>query len=81
MLFMVDEIMTSREACDRWGITQEALRMKLKRSKDCELVYKMIRDGKLKYYIQIDKKRGQWILTVEAKKILFSQSNRSFIKK
>ncbi|HDR3920579.1 TPA: MarR family transcriptional regulator, partial [Bacillus anthracis] len=71
MLFMLDEIMTPREACDRWGITQEALRMKLKRGKDSELVDKLIREGKLKYYRPIEKKRGEWILTVEAMKILF----------
>ncbi|KLA29213.1 hypothetical protein B4077_0812 [Bacillus cereus] len=33
MLFMLDEIMTPREACDRWRITQDALRMKLRRVK------------------------------------------------
>lgn len=38
MLFMLDEVMTPREACDRWGITQDALRMKLKRGKDNKLV-------------------------------------------
>ncbi|AFH87163.1 hypothetical protein DJ42_5383 (plasmid) [Bacillus anthracis] len=78
---MLDEIMTPREACDRWGITQEALRMKLKRGKDSELVDKLIREGKLKYYRPIEKKRGEWILTVEAMKILFPKSNRSFIIK
>lgn len=81
MLFMLDEIMTPREACDRWGITQEALRMKLKRGKDSELVDKLIREGKLKYYRPIEKKRGEWILIVEAMKILFPKSNRSFIIK
>ncbi len=34
--------MTPREVSDRWGITQEALRMKLKRDKDKILVDELI---------------------------------------
>ncbi len=71
MLFMLDEIMTPREACDRWHITQEALRMKLKRVRDSELVSRLIKEGKLKYYKPEGKQRGEWILTVEAMNILF----------
>ncbi|WP_179879189.1 hypothetical protein [Bacillus cereus] len=33
MFFNLDEIMTTKEASDRWRITQIALRMKLKRSR------------------------------------------------
>lgn len=73
MMFMLDEIMTPREACDRWGITQEALRMKLKRIKDSELVGELIKEGKLKYYKPEEKQRGEWILTVEAMNVLFPQ--------
>lgn len=47
---MLDEIMTHREACDRWGITQEALRIKLKRGKDNKLIDELIEGGKIKYY-------------------------------
>ncbi len=79
MLFMLDEIMTPREACDRWGVTQEALRMKLKRVKDSELVDKLIKEGKLKYYRPVEKQRGEWILTVEAMKILFPKNHRSLM--
>ncbi|WP_438825400.1 hypothetical protein [Bacillus sp. JJ927] len=32
MLFRLYEIMTPREVSDRWGITPDTLRMKLKRS-------------------------------------------------
>lgn len=71
MLFMLDEVMTPREACDRWGITQDAFRMKLKRSKQDGLVSKLIGEGKLKYYKPEEKQRGEWILTVEAMNILF----------
>lgn len=71
MLFMLEEIMTPREACDRWGITQEALRMKLKRGKDNNLVDKLIAGGKIKYYKPEGKQRGEWILTVEAMDFLF----------
>ncbi len=71
MLFMLDEVMTPREACDRWGITQDALRMKLKRGKDNKLVDELIKDGKIKYYKPEGKQRGEWILTIEAMNILF----------
>lgn len=66
MLFMLEEIMTAREACDRWGITQEALRMKLKRGKDKKLVAELIKGGEIKYYKPEGKKRREWILPVEA---------------
>lgn len=58
MLFMLNEIMIPRKARDRWGITQEALRMKLK-------------SGKIKYYKPEGKQRGEWILTIEAMGLLF----------
>ncbi|MGR5965486.1 helix-turn-helix domain-containing protein [Bacillus cereus] len=77
MLFMLDEIMTPREACDRWGVTQEALRMKLKRGKDSKLVDELIREGKLKYYRPEEKQRGEWILTAEAMNILFPKREKS----
>ncbi|PRT33862.1 helix-turn-helix domain-containing protein [Bacillus wiedmannii] len=76
MLFMLDEIMTPREACDRWGITQDALRMKLKRSKDNKLVDELIKGGKIKYYKPEGKQRGEWILTVESMGLLFPQKNK-----
>ncbi|EJP83497.1 MULTISPECIES: helix-turn-helix domain-containing protein [Bacillus cereus group] len=71
MLFMLNEIMTPREACDRWGITQDALRMKLKRAKKEGLVGRLIEEGKMKYYKPEEKQRGDWILTVEAMSVLF----------
>lgn len=74
MLFMLDEIMTPREACNRWGITQDALRMKLKRSKQDGLVSKLIDEGKLKYYKPEEKLRGEWVLTIEAMNILFPKN-------
>lgn len=78
MLFMLDEIMTPREACDRWGVTQEALRMKLKRSKESKVVDELIREGKLKYYRPEEKQRGEWIITSEAMNILFHKNNRRY---
>lgn len=75
MLFMLDEIMTPREACDRWGITQEALRMKLKRAKEGELVRNLVEEGRMKYYKPEGKQRGEWILTVEAMTVLFPKNN------
>ncbi|MEX0379473.1 MarR family transcriptional regulator [Bacillus sp. S4] len=75
MLFMLEEIMTPREACDRWGITQEALWMKLKRGKDKKLVDELIKGGKIKYYKPEGKQRGEWILTVEAMGLPFPKRN------
>lgn len=63
MLFMLDEIMTPSEACNRWGITQ-----------DDGLVNKLIEEGKLKYYKPEEKLRGEWILTIEAMNILFPKN-------
>ncbi|MDK7443485.1 helix-turn-helix domain-containing protein [Bacillus paranthracis] len=71
MLFMLDEVMTPREACDRWGITQDALRMKIKRLKKEGRMSKLIEEGKIKYYKPEEKQRGEWILTVEAMNVLF----------
>lgn len=65
---MLDEIMTPREASDRWRITPDTLRMKLKRS---DKVANLIKEGKLKYYKPDGKERGEWILTVEAMDVLF----------
>ncbi|ARJ25935.1 hypothetical protein B7492_33415 (plasmid) [Bacillus mycoides] len=74
MLFMLNEIMTPREACDRWGITQDALRMKLRRAKKEGLVGRLIEEGKMKYYKPEEKQRGDWILTVEAMSVLFPKN-------
>ncbi|MED1304783.1 hypothetical protein BK704_01425 [[Bacillus thuringiensis] serovar konkukian] len=74
MLFMLNEVMTTREACDRWGITQDALRMKLRRAKKEGLVGRLIEEGKIKYYKPEEKQRGDWILTVEAMSVLFPKN-------
>ncbi|WP_430477217.1 hypothetical protein [Bacillus cereus] len=71
MLFTLDEIMTPREACDRFGITLDSLHMKLSRLKDSELLNELIKDGKAKYYKPEGKKRGEWIFTVEAMEVLY----------
>ncbi|MDO8156048.1 MarR family transcriptional regulator [Bacillus toyonensis] len=74
MLFMLEEIMTPREACDRWGITQDALRMKLKRVKKEGIVDRLIEEGKVKYYKPEGKKRGESLFTVEAMHILYPKN-------
>jgi DNA-binding transcriptional ArsR family regulator len=68
--------MIPREAANLWQVTQEALRMKLKRIKDSELVDELIREGKLKYYKPEEKQRKEWIITAEVIKILFPKNNR-----
>lgn len=72
MLFMLDEVMTTREASDRWGVTSDALRMKLKHSSKIPSLKK---EGKLKYYRSEGNARGEWILTVEAMNVLFPRSD------
>jgi hypothetical protein len=79
MLFMLEEIMTPREPCDRWRITQEALRMKLKRGKDNKLVDGLIKSGKIKYYKPEEKQRREWILTVEAMDFLFPKNRKKVL--
>ncbi|MGH0589657.1 helix-turn-helix domain-containing protein [Bacillus mycoides] len=71
MLFTLDEIMTPREACDRWGVTLDSLHMKLSRLKDSDLLNGLIKEGKAKYYKPEGKKRGEWIFTVEAMEVLY----------
>jgi len=68
LLFMLDEVMTPREACDRRGVSLEALRMKLKHSNKVDA---LIKEGKLKYYRAEGHVRGEWILTIEAMNVLF----------
>ncbi len=42
MLFTLDEIMTPREACDRWEITLDNLHMKLNRLKNSDVLNGLI---------------------------------------
>jgi len=65
MLFTLDEIMTPREACDRWEITLDNLHMKLNRLKNSDVLNGLIKEGKAKYYKPEGKKRGEWIFTIE----------------
>lgn len=58
MLFTLDEIMTPREACDRWEITLYNLHMKLNRLKNSDVLNGLIKEGKAKYYKPEGKKRG-----------------------
>ena len=64
MLFTLDEIMTTREACDRWEITLDNLHMKLNRLKNSDVLNGLIKEGKAKYYKPEGKKR-EWIFTIE----------------
>ncbi|AFU17591.1 helix-turn-helix domain-containing protein [Bacillus toyonensis] len=77
MIFTLDEIMTPREACDRWGIALDSLHMKLNRLKNSDALNGLIKDGKAKYYKPGGKQRGEWIFTVEAMEVLYSGENVS----
>ncbi len=71
MLFTLDEIMTPREACDRLGVSLDSLHMKLNRLKNSDMLKRLIKDGKAKYYKPEGKQRGEWIFTVEAMEELY----------
>lgn len=71
MLFLLEEVMSPREACDRWDVSLDSLRMKLKHS---DKVPGLIKEGKLKYNKPEWKIRGEWILTVEVMSELFSKN-------
>jgi hypothetical protein len=71
MLFTLDEIMTSREAADRLGVSLNSLHMKLSRFKDSEEMKELIKEGKAKYYKPEGKQRGEWLFTVEAMEVLY----------
>lgn len=57
MLFTLDEIMTPREACDRLGVSLDSLHMKLNRLKNSDMLNRLIKDGKAKYYKPEGKQR------------------------
>ncbi len=59
MLFTLDEIMTPREACDRLGVSLDSLHMKLNRLKNSDMLNRLIKDGKVKYYKPEGKQRGR----------------------
>ncbi|PGZ57886.1 hypothetical protein COE58_24405 [Bacillus cereus] len=73
MLFMLSEIMTPREASDRFGISINSLHMKLSRLKDTSLLHQLIEEAKVKYYKPEGKVRGEWLLTIEAMRVLFPE--------
>ena len=62
MLFTLDEIMTTREACDRWEITPDNLHMQLSRLKNSYGLNGLIKEGKAKYYKPEGKKEGNGYL-------------------
>ncbi|PGZ34572.1 hypothetical protein COE50_06185 [Bacillus anthracis] len=90
MLYMLNEIMTPREASDRWGVSMNSLHMKLSRLRESDLFHQLIQEGKAKYYKPEGKVRGEWLLTVEAMQLLFPkvegelkgrQNNSLFVNK
>ncbi|PFC23504.1 hypothetical protein CN264_19035 [Bacillus cereus] len=75
MLFALDEVMTASEACERWGISNSSLHMKLSRLKNSGTLNELILAGKVKYYKAEGKIRGEWIITIEAMESLFPKNN------
>ena len=58
----INDYMTPNEAADRWGIKIEALKERLKPSRNKNLD-ELIKDGLIKQYKPIGKQRGEWILS------------------
>lgn len=75
MLYMLSEIMTPREASDRWGVSINSLHMKLDRLKDSDLLGQLTEEGKVKYCKPGGRVRGEWLLTVEVMQMLFPEIN------
>lgn len=75
MLVTLDEVMTPREAADRWGISLNVLHMKISRFRDSEEMKKLIKEGKAKYYKPENKQRGEWLFTVEAMELLYPKKD------
>ena len=51
--------------------------MKLNRMKNSEVLSRLIKEGKAKYYKPEGKQRGEWIFTVEAMEVLYPGRNIS----
>lgn len=62
MLFILDEIMMTREVCDCWEIMLDNLYMKLNRLKNSDVLNGLIKEGKVKYYKLEGKKEGNGYL-------------------
>jgi len=58
----IDKYMTPNEAAYRYGISIEALKERLKPSRNKHLD-QHIEDGLIKYFKHPDKARGEWIIT------------------
>jgi hypothetical protein len=69
MFFMLNDIMTVSEACERFGVNPSSFRSKLEYKK--EKVQELIDKGYMKYYKPDHKQRGEWLVSVVAMIELF----------
>lgn len=72
----IDKYMTPAEAADRWGISQETVKSRLKPSLYAKQIDEMIEDGLIKSYQKPDGKRKEWIITTDAMDKWFGKNNQ-----
>ena len=71
----IDKYMTPMEAADRWGLSQETVKSRLKPSLYPKQIPEMIEAGLIKYYQKPDGKRKEWIISVDAMEKWFGKIN------
>lgn len=64
----IDNYMTPNEAAHRWGVKLEALKERLKPSRNNEQIEEMVEEGLIKYFIEPGKKNRSWIISTAAMK-------------
>lgn len=69
----IDKYMTPAEAAYRWGLNQETVKNKLKPSLNKEEIEQMEKEGIIKSFVRPDRKRREWIISVEAMKKWFGE--------
>lgn len=62
----IDNYMTPNEAAYRWGVKIEALKEKLKPSRNRKEIDQMVNDGLIKYFVEPGKKNRSWIISIDA---------------
>lgn len=68
--------MTIAEAAEKWGISQETVKNKLKISLNKDEIEEMLQQGLIKYYQKTDGKRKEWIISKRAMNKWYGKENK-----
>lgn len=71
----INDYMTPAEAAYRWGIKQEALKERLKPSRNKEKIDNFIKRGLIKRFIKPGGTRSEWIISVDAMELWYGKEN------